>query len=67
MHEQKEIEDALETAMAESDRPKKRRRGGEVGRDWACETDGCLKTFKSVSAFIKVPPELLFIMSRKRL
>lgn len=51
VHEQKEIEDVLEKAMAEGERPKKRRRGGEVGRDWICEVDGCLKTFKSVSGY----------------
>ena len=32
-------------------RPKKRRRGGEVGRDWRCEEDGCGKEFKSVRLF----------------
>lgn len=31
-------------------RPKKRRRGGEVGRDWRCEEDGCGKEFKSKKA-----------------
>lgn len=29
-------------------RPKKRRRGGEMGRDWNCEVEGCGKDFKSV-------------------
>ena len=28
--------------------PKKRRRGGELGRDWVCEAEGCGKDFKSV-------------------
>lgn len=29
---------------------KKTRRGGEVGRDWACSVVGCAQAFKSVSA-----------------
>ncbi|KAF8487680.1 hypothetical protein JB92DRAFT_2758971 [Gautieria morchelliformis] len=53
MHEQRDTEDALETAVAEDDRPKKRRRGGEVGRDWVCEVDGCVKAFKSASTSLK--------------
>ena len=28
--------------------PRKRRRGGEIGRDWKCDVDGCDKDFKSV-------------------
>jgi hypothetical protein len=50
VHEQRDIEDALERAVAEDDRPRKRWRGGEVGRDWACGVDDCVKTFKSASA-----------------
>ncbi|CAE7068986.1 unnamed protein product [Rhizoctonia solani] len=30
--------------------PLKRRRGGEVGRDWSCPMDGCDKSFKSKKA-----------------
>ncbi|EUC56061.1 transcription factor iiia protein, putative [Rhizoctonia solani AG-3 Rhs1AP] len=30
--------------------PPKRRRGGEVGRDWPCLTENCVKTFKSKKA-----------------
>lgn len=33
----------------DDERPTKRRRGGEVGRDWKCEEEGCIKDFKSVS------------------
>ena len=33
----------------ENDMPlQKRRRGGDVGRDWLCEVEGCDKSFKSV-------------------
>ena len=35
----------------EEHRPRKRRRGGELGRDWRCEEDGCGKEFKSVRLF----------------
>ncbi len=31
------------------ERGRKRRRGGEVGRDWKCDVEGCSKDFKSVS------------------
>ena len=37
-----------EEADREQVRPKKRRRGGEMGRDWKCEIEGCGKDFKSV-------------------
>lgn len=30
------------------DPPRKKRRGGEAGRDWKCEVDDCGKDFKSV-------------------
>ena len=30
----------------------KRRRGGEVGRDWVCEEEGCEKAFKSVCSYL---------------
>lgn len=30
--------------------PRKRRRGGELGRDWKCEVEGCTKDFKSKKA-----------------
>lgn len=58
MHEEREVEDRLGIGRGEeadeegegqdSQRPRKRRRGGEIGRDWKCEIDGCDKDFKSV-------------------
>lgn len=62
IHEQREVEESLiasirtEDADADADaddesehRLAKRRRGGEVGRDWKCESEGCRRGFKSVS------------------
>ncbi|KAL6302221.1 hypothetical protein BKA93DRAFT_737472 [Sparassis latifolia] len=34
----------------EDEKPRKRRRGGELGRDWICEIPGCGKDFKSKHA-----------------
>lgn len=54
IHEQRNVEAELQAALAEntidsdSGLPKKRRRGGEVGRDWVCDVLGCDKDFKSV-------------------
>lgn len=54
IHAQRDQEAELSDAIigfdseAEAERPRKRRRGGEVGRDWVCEVDGCVKDFKSV-------------------
>jgi general transcription factor IIIA len=60
VHQQREVEDALEAAARGSDdeeelservgnnRANKRRRGGEFGRDWVCNEQGCEKAFKSV-------------------
>ena len=52
LHEQRDLENELdehEDASSEEDRPpRKRRRGGELGRDWKCEVEGCAKDFKSV-------------------
>ncbi|KAJ4483747.1 hypothetical protein J3R30DRAFT_3451192 [Lentinula aciculospora] len=55
IHEQREEEAQLNAIIAESDeedeRPlKKRRRGGEHGRDWKCRVEGCGKDFKSSKA-----------------
>ncbi|KAG1875449.1 hypothetical protein DFJ58DRAFT_756375 [Suillus subalutaceus] len=50
LHEQQELEAVLadvEPSEA-TDLPRKRRRGGEVGRDWKC--DKCRKEFKSMKA-----------------
>lgn len=61
IHAERDLEAELEKhcgdegGVDEDDRPRKRRRGGEVGRDWVCEELGCEKDFKSV--------RLLLIMS----
>lgn len=39
-----------ERGVTSEDRPRKKRRGGEMGRDWKCDIEGCEKDFKSVSA-----------------
>ena len=45
-----DIDDAIHGSASENEDepPRKRRRGGEVGRDWVCKVDGCGKDFKSV-------------------
>jgi general transcription factor IIIA len=50
LHEQRAIEEHEHMSSEDEDEalPRKRRRGGEVGRDWKCEVDGCTKDFKSV-------------------
>ena len=58
LHEQQEAEaqlyradraDAPEDGTdVEGSQPRKRRRGGELGRDWICDFAGCDKDFKSV-------------------
>ena len=50
LHEQRVIEEHEHASSEEEDvaLPRKRRRGGEVGRDWKCEVEGCAKDFKSV-------------------
>ncbi|KAF9821931.1 hypothetical protein IEO21_00361 [Rhodonia placenta] len=55
IHAERELEAELEDTVGESadeadDKPRKRRRGGEVGRDWVCEETGCGKDFKSKKA-----------------
>ncbi|KZT74734.1 hypothetical protein DAEQUDRAFT_700735 [Daedalea quercina L-15889] len=53
IHAERDLEAELEKgadgdAQADpDDRPRKRRRGGEVGRDWVCSEPGCGKDFKS--------------------
>lgn len=64
IHAERELEAELERHCGAGagdegeadDRPRKRRRGGEVGRDWACEEPGCEKDFKSVRRFFLVVP-----------
>ncbi|KAM5538163.1 hypothetical protein V8D89_008050 [Ganoderma adspersum] len=55
IHAQRDQEDNIDDApgsesAGEGERPRKRRRGGEVGRDWICDVDGCDKDFKSKKA-----------------
>ncbi|KIJ58546.1 hypothetical protein HYDPIDRAFT_87559 [Hydnomerulius pinastri MD-312] len=60
LHEQQEVEAILhgtatdevngEASDAETSRPRKRRRGGELGRDWKCDFIECGKDFKSKKA-----------------
>jgi general transcription factor IIIA len=52
LHEQRALEDVLsgheDGSPDKVAPPQKRRRGGEVGRDWKCDVGGCTKDFKSV-------------------
>ncbi|KZT38466.1 hypothetical protein SISSUDRAFT_986194 [Sistotremastrum suecicum HHB10207 ss-3] len=58
VHEDREIEDQLKAdaddeadgVNGDEERYAKRRRGGDVGRDWVCVEDGCDKAFKSNKA-----------------
>jgi len=62
LHEQRDLEHVLnihldgehdadaEDSSAEDARSVKRRRGGEIGRDWKCDIDCCTKDFKSKKA-----------------
>ena len=61
LHEQQEIETYLyhtdrtdAPGDALSSQPRKRRRGGELGRDWKCDFAGCGKDFKSVCSTLEV-------------
>ena len=48
------------------ERPKKRRRGGEVGRDWKCAVAGCEKDFKSVRSLPSPPSHSILTDTRYR-
>ncbi|KAF9460752.1 hypothetical protein BDZ94DRAFT_1222680 [Collybia nuda] len=56
LHEQRDLESELDFEMgldkdeAGGQHPRKRRRGGEIGRDWTCNVEGCGKDFKSKRA-----------------
>lgn len=58
LHEQRDLEAELDNVAADSEQDtddielpaKKKRRGGELGRDWKCDVDGCEKDFKSVGS-----------------
>ncbi|KAJ2916336.1 hypothetical protein MD484_g4116, partial [Candolleomyces efflorescens] len=52
LHDQQEVEDELRSSLRlgiNEDEPpfKKPRRGGDIGRDWKCDAEGCNKDFKS--------------------
>lgn len=55
LHEQREVETLLQgernnDSDAETSHSRKRRRGGELGRDWKCDYPNCGKDFKSKRA-----------------
>ncbi|KAJ3550941.1 hypothetical protein NMY22_g112 [Coprinellus aureogranulatus] len=57
LHEQRDAEQQLRSIMLEDETDadeeptaKKPRRGGELGRDWKCDFEGCDKDFKSKKA-----------------
>ncbi|KAJ6495668.1 transcription factor iiia [Mycena vitilis] len=54
LHEQHDAEAEIGALVdaedVDGEPPRKKRRGGEVGRDWKCEVDGCAKDFKSKKA-----------------
>ncbi|KAJ3524427.1 hypothetical protein NM688_g8565 [Phlebia brevispora] len=55
VHEQREVEKGLRIDESDveddpDEPPRKRRRGGIVGRDWICNVEGCRKDFKSKKA-----------------
>ena len=55
LHDERDAELQLEAHLAQNDDDeplKKKRRGGEQGRDWQCDVPGCDKDFKSVSAIV---------------
>ncbi|TFK44446.1 transcription factor iiia [Crucibulum laeve] len=56
LHEEQELEQDIYAVAKGSDNEaedeplRKKRRGGEIGRDWKCAVDGCGKDFKSKKA-----------------
>jgi len=58
LHDERETELQLETTQhlgQNDDEPsKKKRRGGDQGRDWQCDVLGCDKDFKSVRNIVAV-------------
>ena len=60
LHEQQEAEvliynvDGVNVTDAEGSQPRKRRRGGELGRDWKCDFADCGKDFKTVRSTVKI-------------
>lgn len=76
LHEEREVEVGLEVdevdetdaerGGADEGRPRKRRRGGEMGRDWKCDIEGCEKDFKSVSLYVFVYEYKFLTMSYRK-
>lgn len=71
LHEHREAEEGIQSSGsdAEDDRdepPRKKRRGGEVGRDWICDIESCKKDFKSVSILLPQASGALTPSARKR-
>lgn len=64
LHEQQAAEAEIDAAITsggedvDGERPRKRRRGGDVGRDWKCDVDGCTKDFKSARLRCNSPPRM---------
>lgn len=63
IHEARDEEEQMEATLllegadtSTGEPPKKKRRGGEMGRDWKCEYSGCQKDFKSASPSILSRP-----------
>lgn len=53
LHDEREAELQLEITEKTDDEPlRKKRRGGDQGRDWQCDLLGCDKGFKSVSVVV---------------
>ncbi|KAF7375899.1 Transcription factor IIIA [Mycena sanguinolenta] len=51
LHEQQTAEASIDAMNnVDGEPPLKKRRGGELGRDWKCDVDGCTKDFKSKKA-----------------
>lgn len=72
LHEQRELEEEMAAPSDAEDAdnlqpPRKKRRGGEVGRDWKCDIDGCLKDFKSVSPLIDLECSSAYFKQKKAL
>lgn len=49
-HEKLHVEWDAEAQLEANEPPRKRRRGGELGRDWKCDVEHCGKDFKSKNA-----------------
>lgn len=56
VHEGRDVDARLddeEDAVNDDGPVVKKRRGGDHGRDWICDFDGCTKDFKSVFPFLQ--------------